>query len=184
MTHVWGKRAGASLVTATLVTFATFATLLAACGERMLPPNAPNVARLCVAKCERLAACRPGWDVDTCEQDCRRDQLLPYFRDDYSDAIAQCLSTASCDAILAGAARACWQKTIPEPTDLARQACLVAENRDRVCVGSPVDVEACLTKWRWGILKDSVLTQFMDCEQQRCGGYRRSQCVRATMGIQ
>lgn len=179
MPHAREQRTAASLVTATLV---TLVTLLAACGERTLPPNAPNVARLCGAKCERLAACRPGWDVNTCEQDCRRDKLLPYYRDDYVDAIAQCLGTASCDVILAGGATACWRKTLPEPTDIARRACLVAENKNRVCVGSPVDIEACLDKWRWRILKDSVLTEFMSCEEQSCGGYRRSHCIQVTIG--
>jgi len=157
-------------------------SILAAACTAVPPPNTANVARVCDAQCKRLADCKPGWDVDACERNCHGDLLLPYYRDDYVSAIAQCLQTSTCDVILGSLDRSCWQTTRPTPSDIARQTCMTTVAKDHSCNGRPEEMDDCLAKWRWGALSDPVLAALADCEEIRCGNSRRNACVRATLG--
>ena len=134
--------------------------------------------------CKRAADCRPGADADACERSCRRDRLVPYYREDYAEAISQCLRTATCDVIEHSALRTCWHATRPPPSDDARRTCHVATAKDHLCNGVLVETEdECLNKWRWSTLKDSVLDELSKCQEQPCGSDRRRRCVNTTLGF-
>jgi hypothetical protein len=159
----------------------------AACGPRggrVVAADAPNVDRLCGAMCRREADCSPGADVAACELKCRHDRLIPYYRDDYVGAVAECLRTSTCDVIDHSAIRTCWQATRPAPSDDARRVCHLIIEKDHLCNGIVVETEdECLAKWRWGELKDSVLDELASCEEQSCGHDRRPRCVANTLGL-
>jgi hypothetical protein len=168
---------------ACLVSVFLLAALLVACTP-VVPPVAANVDRICDTLCRRRGECRPGWDQTTCQASCRDrgSKRRPYWRADYVEAAVQCLASSSCDVILERVERACFIDTRPEPTDLARRACMAVEAKQRECIGSPEDVDECLNKWEWRLYSDPVLEELIDCEKQHCGGNRRKTCINEAMG--
>jgi hypothetical protein len=159
------------------------ALLVASCGAPLVPPNTANVARVCQLECKRLGDCRPGWDMDACDRGCRRDRLLPYFREDYVAAITTCLEQSTCDVILGPLHDTCWGATRPAPSDLARRAAEEASAKEHLCRGDPVSPEQVLDKWRWAALSDPVLEELRQCEGLRCGRAWRHDCIKITLGL-
>jgi hypothetical protein len=166
-----------------LATAAFLAALIVACTP-LVPPNAANVDRICDTLCRRRGECKPGWDQTICQASCRDrgSKRRPYWRADYVEAAVQCLATSSCDVILQSFERACFVDTRPEPSDTARRACIAAEAKQHECMGSPQDVDECLTKWEWRLYSDPVLEEIIDCEKQHCGGDNRVHCINEAMG--
>jgi hypothetical protein len=177
MSISWGRRAATAALTCIL------APILAGACTSLPPPNTANAARICDAMCKRLSDCKPGWDVDACEKDCHRDHLLPYYRDDYVGAVAQCVQTSTCDIILGSLGRTCFQATKPGPSDVARQTCMAIVAKDHLCTGKPEELDDCLGKWRYGLLSDPVLSALASCQDIPCGNRRRRSCSAATLGI-
>jgi hypothetical protein len=177
MISFWRRRAAAVALTCAL------APLLAGACTSAPPPNTANAAQICDSMCKRLSDCKPGWDVGTCETSCRRDKLVPYYREDYVGAVAQCIQTSTCDVILHSLDRTCLQATRPGPSDIARQTCMTIVAKDHSCTGKPEELDDCLTKWRYGLLSDPVLSALASCQDMPCGNRRRRNCSNATLGI-
>jgi hypothetical protein len=171
-----------------LFTAAAVATVLVACTP-VVPPHLEYRDRMCDALCKRRSECLPGADgsdVKSCETNCRESgsKRRPYWRADYVDATVQCLETSTCGVIKESVERTCFLDTRPEPSDLARRACMAFEAKQRECVGAVEDIDACLNKLGWRLLSDPVLAELLDCEGQRCGGERRMMCVNEAFGGQ
>lgn len=149
-----------------------------------VPAHPEYVDRICDSLCRKRAECKPDWDQKICQTSCRDrgSSRRPYWRADYVDAAVQCITSSSCETILKEVERACFQDTRPEPTEVARRACMAAEQKQHECVGAPVDMDECLNKWNWRAYSDPVLEEIVDCEKQRCGGNQRSRCISEALG--
>jgi hypothetical protein len=96
--------------------------------------------------------------------------------------VVGCIANSTCDVILQSVERTCFVDTRPEPSDIARRACIAAEKKQHECMGSPEDVDECLNKRGWRLYSDPVLEEMIDCEKQHCGGDNRTHCINEALG--